>query len=84
MLPQKMVGAVEQKSMIAVQKGRLAGTDQLQWRYIGGFPRCTAGSLKRKMVGAAKPPQPEPVKAKPAPDRPKLKRRPAAAREEHV
>ena len=49
LLTQKEVAGVQRKSVVAIEKGRLSGADTLEWLYIDGFPRCTAGSLKKKM-----------------------------------
>jgi hypothetical protein len=40
---------VQRKSVVAIEKGRFSGIDNLEWLYSDGFPRCTAGSLKKKM-----------------------------------
>ena len=45
--------AALRESIIGVSKKRLAGTDDLEWRYISGRPRCVAGSLKKKMAGSS-------------------------------
>ena len=50
-ITQNEVGAVERRSITAIEKGRYSGTDGLDWIYVNGFPRCRVGSLKRKMAG---------------------------------
>jgi hypothetical protein len=46
------VAAASRESIIGVSKKRLAASDGLEWRYINGRPRCTVGSLKKKLAGS--------------------------------
>jgi hypothetical protein len=46
----------------------LDGTDDLEWHYIDGFPRCVAKSLKKKMTNnptVRRPPVPRREEAAP-------------------
>jgi hypothetical protein len=49
LLRQVEVAAVKRESVTYTEKKRYAGTDGLDWKYIGGWPRCTVGSLKKVM-----------------------------------
>lgn len=52
LITQIEVAAIERRSVVAIETGRLAESDGLEWRYInGGRPRCVVGSLKKKMLG---------------------------------
>jgi hypothetical protein len=50
-LTQAEVAGSLRQSMSWTEKRRLAGTDGLEWVYIGARARCLAGSLKRKLTG---------------------------------
>jgi hypothetical protein len=66
-LTQKEVAALRRCSITNIEKGRLSGTDGLDWVYIsGGWPRCIAGSLKKKMAGDSSVRRPQVVPAKSA------------------
>ena len=51
LLTQKEVAAWKRESVTWTEKQRFEGRDGLEWRYINGRPRCTAGSLKKAMEG---------------------------------
>ena len=62
LLTQIEVAAVQRKAVPTVEKGRYDGNDGLQWIYVGGWPRCIAGSLKKVMAGdptVRRPPVPQ-------------------------
>jgi hypothetical protein len=62
LLTQQEVAGFLRRSIPAVEKGRYENSDGLTWRYLDGWPRATAGSLKKVMAGdptSRRPPVPQ-------------------------
>ena len=51
LLTQKEVAAWKRESVTWTEKQRFEKRDGLEWKYIGGRPRCTVKSLKKVMQG---------------------------------